>query len=70
MRASIIGLMILFNILGAFVAYRLFAELGWSIYKEQGADIKKRTILQRYHIFILLLKLNVYFFVFSFQLTI
>jgi hypothetical protein len=63
LRASVIGLMVVFNLLGAYVAYRLFAELGWSIYKEQGADIKKRTILQRYHIFILLLKLNVYFFV-------
>lgn len=68
-RASTIALMIVFNILGSFVAYKLFAELGWSIYKEQGADIKRRTILQRYHIFILLLKLNVYFFVCRSKLT-
>jgi hypothetical protein len=63
LRISIIVLMVFFNIIGAFVAYRLFAELGWSIYKSQGADIQKRSILRRYHVFILLLKLNVYFFV-------
>ncbi|KAJ3111220.1 hypothetical protein HDU96_005898, partial [Phlyctochytrium bullatum] len=49
------------NIIGAILAYKAYQAYGWSIYQIQGASVMKRKMLQRYHIFILLLKLNIYF---------
>ena len=42
-------------------AFRTSREYSWRIYRIQGADIKQRNVLDRYHLFLLLLKLNIYF---------
>lgn len=60
-RISIIALSLAFSLIGFFLAYRAYLEFGWSVWQQQGADIRKRNILRLYHIFLLLLKVNVYF---------
>lgn len=47
-RIAIIILMFLFNIVGVFVAWKVYGEYGWSIVRRQGADLQKLRILQRY----------------------
>ena len=49
------------------LAFKLYKVFGWSIFKEMGADISLRKHLQLYHIFLMLLKLDVFFF-FGFDL--
>ena len=58
---SIIVLLFLFNAIGACLSFKTFGEYGWSIYVIQGADIAKREIMRRYHLFLVLLKFNLYF---------
>ncbi|KAJ3396794.1 hypothetical protein HDU92_001898 [Lobulomyces angularis] len=62
-RASIIGLIFFFNLIGGFIAWKTYQDYGWMIVRSQGADVQKKKILQRYHLYILSLKLNVYFFI-------
>ncbi|KAJ3053555.1 hypothetical protein HK097_003984 [Rhizophlyctis rosea] len=54
-----------FTVLFAFFAFKLYLEFGWKIYKKIGADPKMRNMYRVYQIFIMLLKLDI-FFVFGF----
>ncbi|KAJ3088589.1 hypothetical protein HK102_008407 [Quaeritorhiza haematococci] len=56
-----IGAMLLFVLLGFFVAQRVYVAYGWAIWETHGAGLRTKRMLQRYHTFILLLKLNIYF---------
>ncbi|KAI9101123.1 hypothetical protein DFS34DRAFT_457292 [Phlyctochytrium arcticum] len=58
---AIIALMVVVVFVSAFVAWKVYQEYGWKIFQEQGASIQKKRILRRVHLFILLLKVNVYF---------
>ncbi|KAI8923608.1 hypothetical protein BC831DRAFT_470167 [Entophlyctis helioformis] len=58
---TIIAIMVCCNVLCGYLSYKTFGVYGWSIYQIQGADISKREILRRYHIFLTLMKTNVYF---------
>ncbi|KAI9017742.1 hypothetical protein BC832DRAFT_45438 [Gaertneriomyces semiglobifer] len=58
---AIIGLMCVMLIVSSWVAWKVYREYGWDIYKELGASIQKREMMRRYHLFILFLKLNIYF---------
>ncbi|KAI8905699.1 hypothetical protein DFJ77DRAFT_478681 [Powellomyces hirtus] len=50
--------------LGWFViTQRLYRVFGWSIFKNLGADISVRNRLKMYHVYMMLLKLDVFFFV-------
>ena len=51
----------LFAILVSYFAFMTSRDYGWSIYEVNGACIKKRDMITRYHIFMLALKLNIYF---------
>ncbi|KAJ3052719.1 hypothetical protein HK097_005811 [Rhizophlyctis rosea] len=49
--------------LGWFViTQRLYRVFGWSVFKELGADIGVKRRLKLYHIYLMLLKLDVFFF--------
>jgi hypothetical protein len=51
------------TIVGFYFSYKTYRQYGWSIYKRQGADISKRWMVNRYHLFMLFLKVNSYFFI-------
>ncbi|KAI9002680.1 hypothetical protein BC832DRAFT_104160 [Gaertneriomyces semiglobifer] len=44
------------------LAQRLYRVFGWSIFKELGADISVKKRLKVYHVYMMLLKLDVFFF--------
>ncbi|KAI9104096.1 hypothetical protein DFS34DRAFT_306313 [Phlyctochytrium arcticum] len=44
------------------ISQRLYRVFGWSIFKSLGADITVRNRLKMYHIYMMLLKLDVFFF--------
>ncbi|KAJ9074875.1 hypothetical protein DSO57_1001888 [Entomophthora muscae] len=52
----------------SFISYKLYKEYGWEIYKKIGADTQMKRMYLHYQIFVLLLKLGVFFFMgFSLQ---
>ncbi|KAJ3207965.1 hypothetical protein HDU67_007107 [Dinochytrium kinnereticum] len=57
--------MVLFLFAFSFLAYKLYIEFGWKIYKKIGADPEMRAMFRAYQIFLMLLKLDV-FFIFGF----
>ncbi|KAJ1923833.1 hypothetical protein IWQ60_005612 [Tieghemiomyces parasiticus] len=63
-----IGVAIVFSLGLVYQAYRLYQVYGWSIYKKIGADMHMRSIYRTYQVFIVFLKVDVYFFIgFSIQ---
>ncbi|KAJ3207593.1 hypothetical protein HDU67_007365 [Dinochytrium kinnereticum] len=46
-----------------FLSSKLYSIFGWSIFKELGADVGVRHRLKLYHIYVMLLKLDIFFFV-------
>ncbi|KAJ3327174.1 hypothetical protein HDU76_012285 [Blyttiomyces sp. JEL0837] len=46
----------------SFLSYRLYNIFGWKIFKNLGADVEVRQRLTVYHIYMMLLKLDVFFF--------
>ncbi|KAG0368285.1 hypothetical protein BGZ54_002287 [Gamsiella multidivaricata] len=50
------------------LAYRLFQEFGWKIYKKIGADPNTKKMYRAYQIYLVLIKVDLFFFVgFSIQ---
>ena len=59
---AVVVLMALFVSAGVFMAILLFKDYRWSIYTEQsGASISKRNAIRRHHLFLVFLKLNIFF---------
>ena len=58
----IAGLSILYGIIGIFTSFKVYQEYGWSLLQKNGASLHKKKLLKRYHLFILFLKLNIFFF--------
>ncbi|KAJ1980729.1 hypothetical protein H4R34_002346 [Dimargaris verticillata] len=58
----LVGLAAIFCFSCAFQAHRLYQVYGWSIYKKIGADMRMRRIYRMYQIFIVFLKVDVFFF--------
>ena len=50
------------SIVNAFFCRKSFQQYGWSVFETQGADLRKRRMLQKYHLYMLFLKINGYFF--------
>ncbi|KAJ3291725.1 hypothetical protein HK104_005863 [Borealophlyctis nickersoniae] len=50
-----------FEAMFLFFAFKLYLEFGWKIYKKIGADPKMRNMYRVYQIFLMLLKLDVFF---------
>lgn len=59
--AVISSLCILYSIIGFFTSFKVYQEYGWRLLQKNGASLHKRNLLKRYHLFILLMKLNVFF---------
>jgi len=45
-----------------YLTYKLYFVFGWTTYKQMGADVQFRNVLYLYHIYILLLKVDAFFF--------
>lgn len=62
LEATILGLNTVFFFGWLYIVWRLYKAYGWEIYKQFGADLylRNRVILQ--HIFLTLLKLDVFFY--------
>ncbi|KAJ3114000.1 hypothetical protein HDU96_002644 [Phlyctochytrium bullatum] len=45
----------------AFVTFKVYQEIGWSIFQVHGASLEKRRMLRHFHFFIMLLKINIFF---------
>ncbi|GJJ68181.1 hypothetical protein EMPS_00527 [Entomortierella parvispora] len=58
---AVIALMVFFASGFAFIAYKLYKEFGWTIYKKIGADLAMRDMYKVYQIFIMILKFDVFF---------
>ncbi|KAJ3009722.1 hypothetical protein HKX48_007776 [Thoreauomyces humboldtii] len=58
---GIIGVMTVMAVISVFLAYKVYRAYGWQIFQEQGASLLKKRLLRRVHLFILFLKLNLYF---------
>lgn len=57
----VLSLMVVFASGFAFIAYRLYKEFGWTIYKKIGADLAMRDMYKIYQIFIMILKFDIFF---------
>ncbi|KAG0204493.1 hypothetical protein BGX28_003587 [Mortierella sp. GBA30] len=58
---AVLSLMVVFAMGFAFIAYKLYKEFGWSIYKKIGADLAMRDMYKVYQIFIMILKFDMFF---------
>lgn len=58
---AVLALMVIFASAFAFIAYKLYKEFGWSIYKKIGADLAMRDMYKIYQIFIMILKFDIFF---------
>ncbi|KAI8808167.1 hypothetical protein BJ742DRAFT_748034 [Cladochytrium replicatum] len=51
-----------FGLFYCYLAFRLYLEFGWKVYKKIGADPNMRNMYRMYQVFLMLLKLDVFFF--------
>ncbi|KAK3846841.1 MAG: hypothetical protein J3R72DRAFT_432525, partial [Linnemannia gamsii] len=58
---AVLALMVIFASGFAVIAYKLYKEFGWSIYKKIGADLAMRDMYKVYQIFIMILKFDIFF---------
>ncbi|KAJ3383243.1 hypothetical protein HDU84_003760 [Entophlyctis sp. JEL0112] len=59
---AVIAAGLLFFLVWCFVAFKLYDLFAWNVFKELGADVEVRKRLTLYHIYMMLLKLDVFFF--------
>ncbi|KAI8059406.1 uncharacterized protein B0P05DRAFT_478325 [Gilbertella persicaria] len=57
-----ICIMLVSSMLFIFLAYKLYLEFGWQIYKKIGADLSMRDRYKMYQILLMLLKFDFFFF--------
>ncbi|KAL1925774.1 uncharacterized protein VTP21DRAFT_657 [Calcarisporiella thermophila] len=58
----VIVIMLTSSLMFMYLAYKMYLEFGWRIYKKIGADLAMRDMYKIYQIFIVLLKFDAFFF--------
>ncbi|KAK9766593.1 hypothetical protein K7432_004221 [Basidiobolus ranarum] len=58
----IAGVILFFQIVFMVVGWKLYQEFGWKIYKRIGADLRMKERFRAYQIFLMLIKMDVFFF--------
>ncbi|CAI2174521.1 630_t:CDS:2 [Funneliformis geosporum] len=53
--------LVIFLLLMGFLAFKLYQQFGWKIYKKIGGSLKIQTIYRKHLIFVILLKVNLIF---------
>ena len=57
----IAALTLVYSLIGVMTSFKVYQEYGLSLIQKNGASLHKKNMLQRYHAYILLLKLNIFF---------
>lgn len=63
LEISIIVILIVFAVSFAFIAFKLYQEYGWNIYKRIGADLQMRRRFTIYHVFVMVMKFDILLFI-------
>jgi len=53
--------LMIFALIMAFLSWKLYRQFGWNIYKKIGGDIHKQAMFRTYLIYVMLLKLGLFF---------
>ncbi|CAJ0839267.1 6109_t:CDS:2, partial [Entrophospora sp. SA101] len=61
----LVAFLIIFAVIMAILCWRLYMEFGWSIYKKIGADVKIQKMYKTMLIFVMLIKLSLFFVLMS-----
>lgn len=62
LQYALLCFMVIFNVIGFYISYKAYQEYGWNQYQTQGASIERKRVNRWYQFFIILLKLNIFFF--------
>lgn len=54
-------ILMIFGSIMAFLSWKLYLQFGWNIYKKIGGDIQKQAMFKTYLIYVMLLKLGLFF---------
>lgn len=52
-----------FLVASVFVTWKMHKEIGWKVYKNLGADIQLRYMYRWHHVFMMLLQMDIFFYV-------
>ncbi|KAK9710659.1 hypothetical protein K7432_008309 [Basidiobolus ranarum] len=58
----IAGVILLFQMIFTLAGWKLYQEFGWKIYKRIGADLRMKERYRAYQIFLMLIKMDIFFF--------
>jgi len=66
---TVIVVIFVCQLIFTWLSFNLYKQFGWKVYKKIGADLQKKNMYRSFHIFLLLLKLDFFFFLgFAIQL--
>lgn len=57
----LVVVLMIFGFIMAFLSWKLYRQFGWNIYKKIGGDIHKQAMFRTYLIYVMLLKLDLFF---------
>ncbi|CAB4392497.1 unnamed protein product [Rhizophagus irregularis] len=57
----LVVVLMIFGFIMAFLSWKLYRQFGWNIYKKIGGDIQKQAMFRTYLIYVMLLKLDLFF---------
>ncbi|CAG8525364.1 5915_t:CDS:2 [Ambispora gerdemannii] len=60
-EVPLVAILLIFGTGLGFLAFKLYQQFGWNIYKRIGADLRKQSIYRTMLIFVMLLKLDIFF---------
>ncbi|ORX76372.1 hypothetical protein BCR32DRAFT_248791 [Anaeromyces robustus] len=62
------GIMLIFTIGWWYITFRLYKVFGWNVFKQIGADIRLKKRLKLFNILVILMKLDLFFIIFLFDI--